>query len=363
MNYRSGLIQASKDMGEAGTETIDIKFKQLISRIEITFETHKLLHEMAAGGPANLPKIELVDGSTPLHSLSGYCNQALAYYSRGAVAMENGVHVATLHQIDRYTMDFGRFLHDPLLAFDPTKFSNPQLKITWDENASDINVTANALEIWAELFDEKVISPIGFLSARELWSSAMGVDTAYTDVDIPEDEVIRQILVRAYKDGVEPTTQIDEVRLDENVEQRIPFDYADLGAYVERMKAVWPMVKHELYVEDGTAGRLYYIAPTNFMAHVLLLPVNDNGYPYLETASPFATGGKVTIFSSLTYTQLIGIAEGYLPWHCFQFPMGKQDDISDWYDPKDKKPRLRLRAGSSGTGGTGTVVIETVKKY
>ena len=363
MNYRSGLILAAKDMGQAGTETFDIKFKQPISRIDISFKVTAALHEMAAGGPADMPKIELVDGSKPLHSLNGYCNQALAYYSRGVVAMENGRHVATLKRIDRYAMDFGRYLHDPLLAFDPRQFTNPQLKITWDEHISDINATVNSLEIWAELFDEKIISPIGFLSARELWSSAMGVDTAYSEIDIPEDEVIRQILVRAYKDGVEPLTQIDEVRLDENVEQRIPFDYTDLSDYVERMKAVWPMVKHELYVEDGTAGRLYYIAPTNAMAHVLLLPVNDNGYPYLETVTPRAEGGKLYIFSSLTYTQLIGIAEGYMPWHCIQFPLGKQDDPDDWYNPKDKKPRLRLRAAGSGTGGTGTVVIETLKRY
>ena len=24
-----------------------------------------------------------------------------------------------------------------------------------------------------------------------------------------------------------------------------------------------------------------------------------------------------------------GVAKGYLPWHCYQFPMGKQDDIED----------------------------------
>lgn len=363
MNYRIGLILAAKDMGAAGTETFDIKFKQPISRIELTFKTTKALHEMAAGGPANIPKIELVDGSKPLHSLTGYTNQALAYYSRGKVAMENGEHVATLNQVDTYAIDFGRFLHDPLLAFDPKRFDNPQLKVTWDENASDINVSVNALEIWAELFDEKTISPVGFLSAREIWSSAFGVENAYSEIDIPEDEVIRQILLRGYRDGYCPWSQVKAARLDENVEQRIPFDHTDLEMYFERMRSRWQMMEVPIVFETGTAGRLYYIPSTDYRATVLAIAGNDTGYACIETAAPFAAGGKVTLFSSLTYIQFMGVSKGYLPWHCFQFPMGKQDDPEDWFNPAGKKPRLRVRAADSGTSGTGTVVIETLHKY
>jgi len=295
--------------------------------------------------------------------MTGYTNQALAYYNRGKVAMENGQHVATLDQVDTFAIDFGRFQYDPLLAFDPQRFTNPQLKITWDENGADLNCSVNYLEIWAELFDEKVINPIGFLSGREIWSSAFGVSDAYSEVGLPEDEVIRQILVRGYRDGYTPLSQFDEVRLDENMSERIPFDYTDLGKYVDRMKAHWPMMEVPIIFETGTAGRLYYFPATDGRAFVLALAGNDAGYPYLETASAFAAGGKATLYGSLTYIQYIGMSKGWMPWHCIQFPMGKQDDIDDWFDPAGKKPRFRIRAAGSGEDGTGTVVIETLHKY
>ncbi len=360
MKYRSGLILPAKDMGVSGTETFDIKFKVPISRIEMTFKTTKVLSHMTAPGPANILKLELVDGSTPLHSLTGYTNQALAYYSRGNVAMEHGQHIATMSEVDMYAIDFGRFLHDPLLAFDPKKFINPQLKVTWNEALADTSVEANSLEIWAELFDEKVPAPMGSLSAREIWSTAFGVENAYSEVDIPEDEIIRQILVRGYRDGYEPWVQVKEAKLDENVEERIPFDFTDLEMYYRRMKSRYPMWHTPFTAGIYTSARVFYIPWTDFWASISQMGVAATQEVYESTVA--IEGGKASLIGSGDH-QSIGEARGYLPWHCFQFPMGDLQDPNDWFDPAGKKPRLRLRAGASGTNGTGTVVVETVHKY
>ncbi|KKM85334.1 hypothetical protein LCGC14_1290010, partial [marine sediment metagenome] len=71
-------------------------------------------------------------------------------------------------------------------------------------------------------------------------------------------------------------------------------------------------------------------------------------------------GGKLPL-KSTSSAQAVGIAQGYLPWHCYQFPMGLQQVIEDWYNPAGKKPRLRLRVNN--TGGTGQVVIEELHRY
>ena len=60
---------------------------------------------------------------------------------------------------------------------------------------------------------------------------------------------------------------------------------------------------------------------------------------------------------------ITGLIHGYLPWHCYQFPFGDPDDPSDWYDPAGKAPRLRLRASTAATNGTGQVVLEKLFKY
>lgn len=361
MNYRTDLILAAMAMPSAsGTKTIDIDFKKPISRIEMTYKTTKVLYGMTAAGPANIPKIELVDGSKPLHSLCGYTNQALAYYSRGNVSMEHGQHIPTLSEVDIYAIDFGRFLWDPLLAFDPVRFSNPQLKITWNRALADTSVSVDSMEIWAELFDEKTPSPMGFLSAREMWAGNFLADNSVNQVELPDDEVIRQILVRANEATYEPWHQVDIAKLDEAGSGAVIFDYPDLEMYYRRMKSRWPMMHTTFYVEPTSTARIFYIPETDFWASISGIGMSATQEIYETT--PSMAGGYVSVIGS-SNQQVIGEARGYLPWHTFQFPMGNQQDPGDWYDPKDKKPRLRLTSNTGGVSGDGNVVIETIHKY
>ncbi|GAH58622.1 unnamed protein product, partial [marine sediment metagenome] len=231
MKYRTALLLAAEDLGESGTKTIDIDVSKPISRIELIYKTTKGDHGMDAPTPANIPKIELVDGSKPLHSLTGYENQALAYYNHPGVLMDIGEHLKDIDEVDTYFIDFGRWLWDELLAFDPSRFTNPQLKVTFDEDAADTEAGAGFLEVWAHIFDEKVISPIGFLSAIEHFDYTCGSGDSYETIELPEDKVIRQMLVRAHQDGKEPWYSIDEARLDEGTLDRIPWEYTNLEMY------------------------------------------------------------------------------------------------------------------------------------
>jgi len=359
-NYRTDLILAAKDMGAAGTETFDIKFKKPISRIELTYKTTRASLTMAAPAPANIPKIELIDGSKPLHSLTGYSNQALAYYSRPGRIMDHGQHIMTQSEYDIYAIDFGRYLWDPLLAFDPTRFSNPQLKVTWDEDVADTSVTANAMEITAELFDEKLPSPIGFLSARSIWSGNFLADNSVNEVMLPEDEVIRQILMRSHYDGYEPWYQIDIAKLDEAGSGAVIFDHTDLELYYRRMKSRWPVIVIPLATHAYATASVFYIPQSDYWAGINLNPVAATAEYYITNAS--AKGGKVSVIGSAD-TNCVGEAHGFLPWSTWQFPMGNPNEPDDWYNPAGKKPRLRLTSNSAGVSGDGDVVVETVHKY
>jgi len=360
MKYRIAQLIAPTDLGASGTKVVDVNVNKMISRIVITFKTTKASNGMSAGAPANIPKIELVTGSTPLHSLTGYENQALAYYSHPGIVLDHGQHVSTLSEFDTYIISFGRWLWDQELAFDPMRFVNPQLKITWDEDVSDTSVTVNELTVWAYIFDEKQVSPIGFLQAIEHFDYTCGSANSYEPIELPEDHVIRQILVRAHRAGYEPWYQIDEARFDEGTMDRIPFEFNNLENYYRRMKSEWPMISQQVVVAPGSGGQDYYLPMTDYNAGIQLIGMGGTEEAYMTTAA--ARGGKFSL-KTTTGVNLAGIAYGYLPWHCYQFPMGLKNDISDWYDPAGKKPRLRLRASSSGSSGTGQVVIEELHKY
>lgn len=360
MNYRTSQLLVAEDVDTAGTKVIDINVNKPISQIDITFKTTKATQGQSAGSPANISKIELVDGSRRLFSLSGYEAQALAYYSRPGIICDHGQHVNTLSEFDTYPILFGRHLWDKVLAFDPEKFVNPQLRITYDEDVSDTSVTANELEVWAHIFDELAVSPIGFLSAIEHYKYTCGDDESYKTIELPDDRPVRQILVRAHQAGYEPWYQIDEARFDEGTLDRIAWEFTNLENYYRRMKSQWPLIAQQVYVAPLTTGNYYYLPITDYHAGIALIGMGGTEEAYESTAA--ARGGKFYLYSSSNNNQS-GIAYGYLPWHCYQFPMGLKDIIEDWYDPKGKKPRMRLRAGTGGTSGTGEVILEELHRY
>lgn len=360
MNYRDALLLAAEDVGAAGTKVINIDINKPISQLEIKFQTTKSKASMDAGSPADIPKIELVDGSKVFYSLNGYCSQALGYYNRPSRLLDHGQHTNGNSQQDWYPIDFGRYLWDEMLAFDPQRFNNPQLKITFDEDVSDTGVTANSMEVWAKIFDEKSITPQGFLGGIEEYSYTCGANNSFETITLPEDRPYRQILVRAYQDAYEPWYSIDEARLDEGTLDRIPWDYTDLELYFRRMKSVWTPISYPFQGHGTSGGNVIYVPTTQYYTQFVGVQASGTGNPYVTVAN--GRGGKLTI-SAGSSIDVDGLVVGHLPWHCFQFPMGNPMDIGDWYNPSGKKPRLRLRASTGATSSTGTVVIEELFNY
>jgi len=361
MKYRHAELLAAESISAAGTKTIDLDIVDCLSRIDIRWKATKSKGSMDAHPAADILKIELVDGSDVLHSTTGYENQALAIYSRRVDTMNHGQHISGSSEESQYGIDFGRYLWDERLAFDPKRFKNPQLKIQHNLALSDTGVSAAELEVFGHFFDEKVVSPMGFLMAKEHHDYTCGSDNSYENIDLPTDYLIRQILVRAYRSGYEPWAQIDEARLDEENLKRVVFDHDSLENYYRVMKGVWKPVQ-ELIVGIASAGGVaFFVTPTDYWATMALLSQGNSPDTYLSGSS--MKGGAPTVISAAA-TQFTGIVHGYLPNHCFQFPLGMQDDIDDWYDvTKLSRPRLRLRAAGSGTSGTGQVVLEQLRRY
>ena len=143
MNTRIASILAAEDLGETGTKTIDINIKDIISRITIMFEATNVSEDMASHPAGNVTKIELVDGSDVLYSLNGHQAQAVNFYDRDIQPYSYIDNIAGHKQRAVFGIDFGRFLYDQGLAFDPTKFTNPQLKISWDEDVCEVDAVVN----------------------------------------------------------------------------------------------------------------------------------------------------------------------------------------------------------------------------
>jgi hypothetical protein len=358
-NYRIATILPSESKTAAGTKIIDILDRDVISRIDIKYNVTRTTHTMSAHPAIDISKIELVDGSEILASLNGYECQALNIYNRRCPSMNHGQHYAGNGEVSLYGLDFGRKLWDPVLAFDPKKFKNPQLKITYALTGCDAGGAAATLEVLGYFFDEKPVSPMGMLVAKEHYSWTP-VASAYDHVLLPQDMPIRKMLIRAFQSGYEPWYTISNVRIDEGNVKKIPFEM-DIETYFRFMKGQWSLVEEMLVSAGATSGRAVYVTPTQY--YLLLGATLSTATTTVYTAT-WNRGGLMTLYTTNANDPIAGVVTGWLPNHCIEFPFGNPDDPDDWYDvAKVGSPRVRTAGGSSTSGGTGQILLEQLKTY
>ena len=360
MNYRTTKLLAATDLGAGGTKTIDINVVAPISRIMLQWKVSKLQALMNNYCHKDISKIELVDGSDVLFSMDGGQAQALNIFDRKCGSMNFGQYINANDQFSYYGIDFGRFLFDPMLAFDPKKFNNPQLKVTYSEIVSDTAVVDSTLEVIAEVFDEKVVSPIGFLMSKAHHVYSVGDEDSYEYIKLPTDHPYRKLLIQGYSKAYEPWNVVKEARLNEDNEKRIPFDW-ELEIYHQHRKGIDTPVQEEVVLQPQGGGAAYYMTPTDYWA-TLVTQGQDAG----DQAATGASGrGGYFLVTAGGSTQAQCICKGWLPNHCFHFPFGDEKDMDDWYDvSRIGSLELRLRAGAdTGTGGVGAVILQQLRRY
>lgn len=361
MNYRAVVVHPLESIDAAGTKTIDIRGLDIISRIMIKYELYKSKHDMDAHAALDVTKIELVDGSDVLFSLTGAEVQALNIYDRKCGSMCKGQHMASCYDETWYGLDFGRFLFDPELALDPARFRNLQLKITYVLTTADTGASAARLEVFSDVFDEKVVSPVGFLMSKEHYSYTCGADGSYEYIELPTDYPIRKMLVRGYTQAYEPEYTIQSVRLDEENQKRVPINI-NLEKYINMMMSQWAEVEEALACITYTlTERIWYTTPTNYFPSVAGVGTGDE---LISSPPTWPRGGKVTLYSHAGGQNFFGLVRGYCPNHCVEFPFGDPMDLADWYDvTRLDNLRLRLEAGDSGASGEAQVVLQQLRRY
>lgn len=361
MKYRTVEILASGDQTEgSGTKIIDIKLKDIISRIMIYWQVTMAGEGMDDYQYKDITKIELINGSDVLFGMDGGECQALNIYDRKCASMNYKQRLGSNSLASNYGIDLGRFLHDPILALDPKRFDNLQLKISFNEALADTGASANELGVKAEVFDEKDISPIGFLSSRQIYE-ATSPSSGYTYIKLPRDHVLRKMLVRGYYSGREPWNTVANVRLSEDGDKRIPFDW-NVERYYRMMQNEWTPVVEEIVCRAHSSGNFsFYLTPTDYYS--IVVGVDNLGYGYWGTnGNP--RGGVFTPLGSSASSGIAAIVRGFLPNHCIEFPFGDPQDLEDWYDVT-KLGDLELRLNAGGGGGTGVhaVVVQQLRRY
>jgi len=361
MNYRLAEILAEEDASTAKTKTIDITLRDVISRIVIRMRAKNGADRaVLAAHPAGLiSKIELVDGSNVLFSLNGYEAQALNYYDQLVTPDTEIIDGENDWQFATFCMDFGRYLYDPLLAFDPKKFTNPQLKITHNYQTIDDGAAEGKLQIFAHIFDEKAVTPEGFLMSKQVqtYDSAAG---AYEYIDLPTDYPFRKLLIRAYLVDKSFESEICEFKLSEDSDKRIPMD-VEIEPLIREMCGALPPIHEHWQVRGQTDATVFFGMPTYWPIFYGMSQASED---WLRDAT-YYQGDKQAIKADVNMSSpAMGVIYGYVPHQVVSIPFGLQDDPADWYDvTKLGSLRARLKGTAGSSAAEVTLFLQQLRKY
>lgn len=357
MNYRLATILAQVDVSTKGTKTEDIRLKDIISRLYVKYNYTNGSHDATAHPAKCISKIELVDGSDVLFSLSGREIEALNFFdTRQGRGLELEYREGCVGEL-LLPINFGRFLHDSELAFDPTKFLNPQIKITHDKSLGGCECSAATMEILADVFDERLVSPVGFLMNKEYHAYTLDAG-AYEHINLPTDHVLRRLLILSLAAAYTVDMQIDEVKLSEDNDKRVPIDLdmPDLmrltakqyGQYIEEMVCAFSSID----------TKTWYVTPSN-KVYVNPSPIGSN--PVYTSGEDM--GGRQRFEAPSAITAFRAHIAGFEPHGAVPLDFGDPNDMADWYDvTKLGSLRLRLKADASAAG-TCELVTQQLRRY
>jgi hypothetical protein len=341
MNTRTSVLFSPSDVDASGTKTVDLDFPDIISRLTILFQTINPGSVVIQEHPlANLPKIEVVDGSSVVFSLTGLQAHALEFFDMGRLYPGGGSFVPAWGLVAIANINFGRFLFDQQIALDPKKFTNLQLKVTYDEDVSVASSVVNSLTVLAELFDEKAVAPTGFFMNKDIFDYTP-VANAVQTIDLPTDYTYRKLILQARVPDLWFGGIIGNLKLTEDNDKRVPLDLT--GSELENwLHQMWPECSEHIvaFLNTGTGIDLFHAATQGIRPRADIYCASD-----VLGNVPFGYRNAYKTTTAASY-QAMEIA-GTMPHGCICIPFGDQQNMADWYDVKGKMLRLKVTAGAS----------------
>lgn len=363
MNYRKANLLATVDITTAGTKTVDISVKDVVSRISIILElinngNNPTNHPLAA-----IPKIEIIDGSDVLASMSGYGAQAMSYYSTGKMP-----HNELNYEDNGYArcfipLDFGRFLFDSQFALDPSKFKNPQLRITHDYSLGGCSPDGAYLRVLADLFDQKSASPQGYLQNKEIFSFTPA-EGASEYVALPLDNEIRKLIIMNVNDNEEPDVQFETIKIDEEDGKRVIFE----GLTMDLIRDESTMFDRFTEYFSGhlatTTDDEFWLTACKDIQVGGLCDVNDGVLTFTWQ------GGRKRKFYASAASYFGANVSGRCPHGAVPVFFGEQSEPTDWWDVRDVgkarvilRPRTVAGAITIDTNKTTDVLVQSAQRY
>lgn len=365
--FREVYLENAKTLGDSGTHTIDISPVDPISELAVKFYADNgATSNKDAPIPLVVTKIEVVDGSDVIFTMSGAQAQALSYYQGGKLSMLGIREAGAYTQHAEPVLRFGRWLWDPLYALVPQAFRNLQLKVTWNlaavraVGATGFTTGTAKLTVVARVMEGLETPPIGYLMHKEHYSFTTGA-SGEERIALPTDHPYVALMYRAYEAGINMSTSISNVKLNIDFDKYIPFDYA-ANDVRNRIASQYDFCRiHNLGVGDDAEAHEAWLADAfslqampNASAVILGLSSFDAGrYTFNQKDHANAAANAVVRFVE---------AWGIGPFNCFMIPFGDIEDPTSWLQaPTFGDIKFIMTQGNAGAAAS--VVLSQARAY
>jgi len=357
-NYRSSLLISGEPANTPATKIIELGSSEVISRIGILYSATNNSEDPTGHPSKMITKVEIVSGGSVLCSLSGAQLDAIDL-------LEHGEHDTRFYNFTNTNacdfqgcIYFGRYLYDPEYAFDPRKFKNVQLKITHNCTLGGSAPNAAALTVFADVFDEKAVTPKGFILNQQMISYTLVANTQET-IDCFTDRPIRKFFVGSSAPDSTPAEQINKVKLYEDGGRKIIIDNEKLSDLIRKLP------NNKFYTETVKThikliGDRNYCTPS-YDTTTMFTPIGAGGCVYTGLE---AKGGTFDASgSAITTGDLLITGKG--PNGYVVFPFGDMGTSEDFYDvSRLSSLTFVITAGPACvSGSTCEIIVQQIYYY
>ncbi len=342
MYYREVEILRAESIATAGTKTIDINLTDAISKLSVIIKKTNTNSTPIAHPGKIIKNILVCDGADVLFGMNGQDAQALAYFTENKQPASMINYVVGQWSMQIIEIKFGRFLYDELLALDPKRFNNLQIKIEHDLDLGGSTGTVADLSVYAHVFDEKVIEPAGYLYNKEIYSF-LPVANAWKYIDLPTDFSIRAIMFGANECEDGPEYNLAELKLTEDQGKHI-LCQSLMERYLLQSSAYYDPWMEKVIVRTATTALVAFYASPHWERTYLCIP---DGAAY-ATQAPSAAGCKYSVGNLTNGRVNDGWAQGHNPFGQTFIKTHGGDKLDDvWKIGVKGSGRLELKAGNT----------------
>lgn len=358
-------IQRKKsEGGQSGTVTYDLPESGFMPELIVTaYSTPTASTDPALPLSEAITKIEIVDGSKVLKSLTGNQIKGLMMIHGPKSISGSETNDNAVEGHDEIRLLMGKIINGVNYAPDMSRFSNPQIKITYDYSITtgkrgatyDADAApAMKFTVLAKIVREGGKYTHGYVKSSEIYTFTQAASTE-TPVEIPRGEKLIGLGIEAGYDALQFTDDVNQLKLDFDNSDWIPIEFYE-DEVISCQKLYFPEGFEYNFMMD-IIDAVEIDTHMGYVTHIDGTGLSSGGRSfeydgshkgveavgYMDVATPTAIA---------TYEQVYISSKGFIPFGMWYLPMSMIQDGADDTLDTTAYSRIVLKMTSSASAST-----------